>query len=544
MRPIFVLSLLLAVSQDQSAGPLLRLGSSHWRPGGGVHAIAFSPDDKLIATAIAEHITLWDSATGRWRVSSRAPDCTTLLFARGSGTLLFNTGDRIGRWDLAKPRSTPRHTRGFIDPAGTASLAPDGSRLAVLDGENLLIKGTTGRIIQRLQARDALTVAWFPDSRTLAVAGLDGFVHLWDTQEGKDLRKFKFGQPSDSVPPAENVRMTVAGDGQLLVVAAVVARDKDDLPPATEIYTIDTITGRRLKVPRLHDGLTGSLAASPDGTLIISGNRTELCLWEALSGAVIRSIGDAQAGLGQAALTPDGLGVVMIADGALRYADLQADGDRLLALGEAGITCVAFSNSGQLLATGHSDRIVQVWRTEDLFKRPPAEEVSVQQSPALWQALGADARAAYLARRTLVSAPKLAVQLLRERLQPQTPPSAEQVAAWITELNAEPFKVRDKATQALEQWPELAEAPLRKALEGKPTLEARRRVESLLDKFASERPVGEVLRSLRAIACLQTIGTEETRPILSRLVDGGSNLRIRQAAKAALERLPAAEGAK
>jgi hypothetical protein len=180
---------------------------------------------------------------------------------------------------------------------------------------------------------------------------------------------------------------------------------------------------------------------------------------------------------------------------------------------------------------------VQVWKTAALLQRPAAAKVAAEQLPALWQALAGDARGAYVARRMLMGVPKLAVELLREHLKPEQPPSMEQITGWIADLNADQFKAREKATQALEQWPELAEPHLRPALEGKPTLEVRRRVEGLLEKFAADRPAGEVLRTLRAIAVLCAIGGEDATTILSRLIDGGSNLRVRQAAKVALERV-------
>ena len=64
-------------------------------------------------------------------------------------------------------------------------------------------------------------------------------------------------------------------------------------------------------------------------------------------------------------------------------------------------------------------------------------------------------------------------------------------------------------------------------MEGKPSLEARRRIESIL--AGPKSPLAEDLRRLRAIAVLERIGTPEARRLLEKL---GS-----AAAQAALRRL-------
>jgi HEAT repeat protein len=71
-------------------------------------------------------------------------------------------------------------------------------------------------------------------------------------------------------------------------------------------------------------------------------------------------------------------------------------------------------------------------------------------------------------------------------------------------------------------------------LQSRLTLEARRRIEAVLTDRT--RPPPEELRTLRAIAVLERIGTPEARQALEKLT-GGAEARERQEAKAALERL-------
>ena len=81
-----------------------------------------------------------------------------------------------------------------------------------------------------------------------------------------------------------------------------------------------------------------------------------------------------------------------------------------------------------------------------------------------------------------------------------------------------------------------AEPALRKALDGQPSPEVRRRVRQLLNKLAAV-PSGERLRALRALEALEQIGTPPAREALEALARGAPEARLTQEAKASLERV-------
>jgi hypothetical protein len=85
----------------------------------------------------------------------------------------------------------------------------------------------------------------------------------------------------------------------------------------------------------------------------------------------------------------------------------------------------------------------------------------------------------------------------------------------------------------------LALPAYRKALEGKPSLEKRRRLEDLQTKAQAAwwDVSGERLRLLRAIEALELAGTSEAREILGMLAAGTEGARLTEEAKAALKRL-------
>src|SRR5262249_11604410 len=113
----------------------------------------------------------------------------------------------------------------------------------------------------------------------------------------------------------------------------------------------------------------------------------------------------------------------------------------------------------------------------------------------------------------------------------------------IADLDSDRFAVRQKATEELERLEELAAPALRQALEGKPSLEAGRRIRALLERVRTIPP-RESLRGLRAIETLECIGTPDAQQVLKSLAQGTPEARLTQEAKAALQRLakrPAAE---
>ena len=78
------------------------------------------------------------------------------------------------------------------------------------------------------------------------------------------------------------------------------------------------------------------------------------------------------------------------------------------------------------------------------------------------------------------------------------------------------------------------EPKLRRALEDKPSLKRRRRLESILAE--PKRPPAEALRTLRANAVLERIGTPEARRLLEKLATGAASPETREA-QTALRRL-------
>src|SRR5262249_51815945 len=135
----------------------------------------------------------------------------------------------------------------------------------------------------------------------------------------------------------------------------------------------------------------------------------------------------------------------------------------------------------------------------------------------------------------LAGAPRLTVPFLREQLRSAPPVDPRRLARLIDELDDDQFAVRLRAATELQKIGEQAEAALRRALEGKPSLEVHRRVEELLKRL--EQPTPERLQAQRAMEVLVRIGTPAARRLLQSLAGGLADSWTTRDAKEALDRL-------
>src|SRR5207253_2866828 len=100
----------------------------------------------------------------------------------------------------------------------------------------------------------------------------------------------------------------------------------------------------------------------------------------------------------------------------------------------------------------------------------------------------------------------------------------------------ERFAIRRRAEVELEVLEVLAIPALRAELQTLPSLEKRRRIESLLEKLDAIR-APERQRSLRAVGVLEQTATPAARRVLQTLASGAEEVRLTIEAKSALERL-------
>jgi WD40 repeat protein len=499
----------------------------HSRPGHGnrVDVLALSPDGKIVASGALHDpsLHLWDAATGRLlhRLKGRDDWLIACAFS-ADGKQLVTSGWRgsLQLWDVDRAKEV-RRLEVPGRPAGNLMLSsaqfylrpsPDGKRLSAI----LLHYDSPSRVI------------------------------VWDLTSGKTLsqRPYKV-KVHRRDQPGGGSRMWIEADVALTKDGQSVTERKDkrlaieDVKSGRILALLPEKVGRPVRFSS--DGqLVAAAALKPKDDPFESADMEGLRLIESATGQEVVSIKTGQGylldfsrdGRLLASIDEEGIHIWDVATGKQFFrrpwpASVAPNPDR------APATSLAFLPDGRSVVTGMEDGTILVW---DVPARPSPRQPKENTLEALWTALAGEAREAHRAIYALAATPTATVSFLADRLKLAAEVDGKQLMKLFADLDSDRFETREAAAKELLRLCDDIEPALRRFLESKPSLEARRRIEAILD---SPRPVptAATLRTLRAIRVLEMIGTLEARHLLRKLAGGASGARETREAAAALARL-------
>ena len=289
------------------------------------------------------------------------------------------------------------------------------------------------------------------------------------------------------------------------------------------------------------------LAYSPGSDMLVSWGAA-IRLWQMGSVAKpLRAFGE-QAGLRIAAVawSPDGRLLASGSSGATTGDDVvhvweAASGTERFQLAghRYAISATAFAPDGATLVSASRDGTALLWDLKALVQvLPDPGDLQVDGREGYWADLAdSDAARAFRAMRAFIRSPRRALPLLKERLQPLVLASRKQLERWLEALDSGIFKEREDASEALALQAELADATLRVALMAKRPPESHRRLQQIVQQAKGGFLSPSLLRKLRSVEILESIGTPEARQVLEKMAAGTPEFLVTREAKAALARL-------
>jgi WD40 repeat protein len=355
----------------QHSAAIVKYLRGHTAP---VSNVAFSPDGKVLATGGDENdIYLWDVEKRELltRLSGHQAFIYSLDFSAGGAQGVLASGDKNGNiilWDVSNKTQLASFAAS-ADPAWAVDFSPDGKTLAVSSKNTILLwdvsdsrnPNSIGQLAGGHQDNaDIYAVAFAPpDGKTLASAGTDTTITLWDVAAQKPLGPFT--APDDRRPRFGIRTLAFSPDGSLL------ASGGDD----ANIYLWD-VEKRELRLDLLfHRATVYEVAFNLEGDILATGSADgDIVLWDVSEHfgtpfQILTGHSNAVYDLAFSPLSPGSLLASVSADTAVILWDTgisQPLGQTLTGHAENQIVRnAAYSPDGKYFASAGNDPVVILW---------------------------------------------------------------------------------------------------------------------------------------------------------------------------------------
>ena len=285
---------------------------------GEINGIVFSPNSKTIATASDDKtIRLWNARTGKnLKILTGHTELVNIIEFSPDGKIIASgSKDKtIKLWNV----QTGKLIHTFTELQRPFAFSQDGKSLIGINETKSNTQGvkrlvqmwdtSTGQLIKTLSWNNIVySLSYSPDGNKIAAGGYDGTIRLWDATTGESIKTFRTHTEAVYI-------VQFSPDGNKIATASW-----DNTMQWWDINTTEnlkTFSGYKGGQPRMQ--------YSPDGKILAINWHTEVWLQEAFTGRQLTTL-----------------------KGHKEY-----------------VTCIAFSQDGNLIATGSKDKTVRLWHTK------------------------------------------------------------------------------------------------------------------------------------------------------------------------------------
>jgi eukaryotic-like serine/threonine-protein kinase len=340
-----------------------------------VECVTFSPDDRVLATSSRDGtVRLWDLETVLLRKVYRGHDGRVWCVAFSpDGRTLASCGQdaRVNLWDLrAGQDKNPLPMRGRLIRSMVFGPGNAGATVFALDGPDGIIVDldcNRGEFRDRRWIKSPSAIfngTLSPDGKTLATATMDEMLTLWDTATGR---------PRKTVS-APGVKYIDPVHGEVYVGEFLFSPDARQLAittPEQGLYFWDTESGAQRQSPRVSYPIVQFLprdegTVSSEGDMLARGNLAAGQVW------LRKATG--HRGISALAISADGRIIASGGgEGTIKLWEARSLEQQASLLGhEQAVTSLAWSPDGTILASRSKDFTVRLW---DVAARQELERI-------------------------------------------------------------------------------------------------------------------------------------------------------------------------